>query len=92
MKKNVTLTIDYDIYEQARKKYRNLSAYFQRLLENMLKNETEDYLKSKKEYKAQQNINKRKIEKMNAQKKSQEEIENAIKLANYNVWKDIENK
>ena len=73
MKKNVTLTIDYDIYEQARKKYKNLSAYFQRLLENMLKNDTEDYLKTKKEYKAQQLINKRKIEKMNAKKTITEE-------------------
>jgi post-segregation antitoxin (ccd killing protein) len=73
MKKNVTLTIDYDIYEQARKKYKNLSAYFQRLLENMLKNDTEDYLKTKKEYKAQQRINKRKIEKMNAKKEITEE-------------------
>lgn len=83
MKKNVTLTIDYDIYEQARKKYKNLSAYFQRMLENMLKNDTEDYLKTKKEYKAQQRINKRKIEKMNAKKAiSEEEQKRLIAIAN----------
>jgi post-segregation antitoxin (ccd killing protein) len=87
MKKNVTLTIDYDIYEQAREKYKNLSAYFQRMLENMLKNDTEDYLKSKKEYKAQQRINKRKIKKMNAKKAiTEEEQEELFKIANYNVW------
>lgn len=89
MKKNVTLTIDYDIYEQARKKYKNLSAYFQRMLENMLKNDTEDYLKTKKEYKAQQRINKRKIEKMNVKKTmSEEEIKRAIEIVNYNIWND----
>lgn len=83
MKKNVTLTIDYDIYEQARKKYKNLSAYFQRMLENMLKNDTEDYLKTKKEYKAQQRINKRKIEKMNAKKSiSEEEQKRLLEIAN----------
>lgn len=83
MKKNVTLTIDYDIYEQARKKYKNLSAYFQRMLENMLKNDTEDYLKTKKEYKAQQRINKRKIEKMNVKKSiSEEEYKRLQEIAN----------
>jgi signal-transduction protein with cAMP-binding, CBS, and nucleotidyltransferase domain len=87
MKKNVTLTIDYDIYEQARKKYKNLSAYFQRLLENMLKNDTEDYLKSKKDYKAQQRINKRKIKKMNEKKAiTKEEQDELFKIANFNVW------
>ncbi len=87
MKKNVTLTIDYDIYEQAREKYKNLSAYFQRMLENMLKNDTEDYLKTKKEYKAQQRINKRKIEKIKAKKAiTKEEQEELFKIANYNVW------
>lgn len=83
MKKNITLTIDYDIYEQARKKYRNLSAYFQRMLENMLKNDTEDYLKSKKDYKAQQRINKRKIATMNEKKAiSEEEQKRLFEIAN----------